>query len=108
MIVGGHSGIFELAGRLIGELAQCDAHLHAELFHVPHDIENRLELSLAFADPLPGSPHAEAPSACNFGHACFREYSIPLHQRLGFYPCCVARALGAVTAVFATTPRFDA
>jgi hypothetical protein len=72
VIVGGHSGIFELAGCLIGELAQCDTNLHAEVFHVPHDIENRLELGLSFADAFPSGTHAEAPSACGFSFPRFR------------------------------------
>ena len=108
MIVGGHSSIFELAGRFIRELSQCDTNFHAELFHVPHNIENRLELGLALANPLPSSPHAESPSACGFGLTRFRKNRIPLHEWLGFYPCCVTRTLGAVTAVLTTTTRFDA
>ena len=107
VIVGGDPCLFELAGGLIGELAERDTNLHAELFDVANDIQNRLKLGLSFLHPFPGRTHTEAACAGGFGLTRLRKDVLALHQSLGFDSCVVASALGAVATIFAASTRFD-
>ena len=107
VVVGGDPCIFELSGSLIGELTQCDTYLHAKLFDVANDIQNRLKLSLSFLHPFPGRTHTEAACSGGFCLPSFKQNGISLHQSLGLDPRVVASALGAVAAVFTATTRFD-
>ena len=79
VIVGGDPCLFELAGGLIGELAESDTNLHTELFDVANDIQNRLKLSLSFLHPFPGRTHTEAACAGGFGLTRLRKDVLALH-----------------------------
>ncbi len=108
VIVGGDAGLLELAGCLVGQLPQGHAHLHAEFFHVPDNLENGCKLGLSLADALPGGPHAEAPGSGSLGLTGLGEDGLAIHQPFGFHAGVVAGALGTVGAVLAASAGLDA
>jgi hypothetical protein len=108
VIIGRDAGILELAGRLIGQLAQRDTNLHAELLHVPDNIENRFKLGFSFPDSFPSGSHAKASGPRGLGLPSLGENVLAFHQPFGFYSGAISGALGAVTAVLTTAPGLDA
>ena len=108
VVVGGHAGGFELLRGLVGELAECNADLHAELADFADGFENGIEGVGPFADAFPSRAHAEAGRAVGPGAAGDLQDFVCGHEVFSVDACLVAGALGAVGAILAATPRFDA
>ena len=60
VIVGGHTGGFELTRFCRADLAECDAHFHAEPADFAHDLEHALKFFGALAHATPCRAHAKA------------------------------------------------
>ena len=107
VIVGGDTGVFQLARFGLAELAERHTHFHAERGDVAHDVEDVIEFLGAAAHAFPGRSHAEACGAAGLCGAGFLHHLFLFHELLALHAGAVARALGAVAAVFAASAGLD-
>ena len=108
MIVGGETGFLELAGLDVAELAECDAHLHAEFADLAHGLEHRLEFCITVAHAFPRRAHTEAGGAIFPRRLGDWQNLIHGHEALFLQPRIVVRALGAVAAILTATSGLHA
>ena len=93
VIVRGQPGSREPFGLLVGQHAEGDARLHAELAHRADHVEHLLELR-PILDLAPGRPHAKARRSQLFRPDRFGPHGFERHQRRGFNAGLEASALG--------------
>ena len=67
VVVGGDARLLELRGLDVGKLAERDAHLHAQLRNLAHDVEHLLEFLRPRAHPAPRRAHAKTRRAVVLG-----------------------------------------
>jgi len=108
VVIGSDACFFEFFSGLFGQGAKGDTDFHSEFGHLADGFLDRFELSRAFPDAAPGSAHAEAGGAVGMGLLGVGENFLSGHEFFPFQSGVVTGALGAVPAVFAASPGFNA